>query len=96
MLIHPEADAEIKAASSNYEALQVGLGHAFLDEVADAFDQIQQHPLAWAILTDHLRRRLLHRFPYGVVYQIEADQIFVVAVMHLHRQPDYWRSRLQH
>ena len=94
--IHSEAEEEIKATSANYEALQVGLGEAFLDEVTHAFDQIEQHPLAWAILTDDFRRYLLRRFPYGIVYQIEADQIFILAVMHLHRKPNYWRSRLKH
>jgi hypothetical protein len=96
LLIHPEADAEVKAASANYEALQGGLGVAFLDEVADAYDQIQKQPLAWAIMTGNIRRRLLHRFPYGVVFEIQADQIFIIAVMHLRRRPNYWRSRLTH
>ncbi|NOT61059.1 MAG: type II toxin-antitoxin system RelE/ParE family toxin [Acidobacteria bacterium] len=94
--IYSEAEDEIKAATANYKALQVSLGEAFLDEVEYALDQIQQHPLAWAIYMNDFRRRLLRRFPYGIVYQVEANQIVIVAVMHLHRKPNYWRSRLKH
>jgi hypothetical protein len=40
------------------------------------------------------RRKLLSRFPYGLLYHCpEPDWIKVVAVMHLHRKPDYWRDR---
>ncbi|HRU71636.1 MAG TPA: type II toxin-antitoxin system RelE/ParE family toxin, partial [Kiritimatiellia bacterium] len=43
---------------------------------------------------DHeIHRCLVHRFPYGVLYSIESDGIFVLAVMNLHRDPDYWKRR---
>ena len=41
-----------------------------------------------------MRRRMLNRFPYGLLYAVEADRIIVVAVMHLHRRPGYWKDRL--
>jgi hypothetical protein len=33
-------------------------------------------------------------YPYGIVYQIRVDMIVVVAIMHLHREPTYWKSRI--
>jgi len=39
------------------------------------------------------RRRLLRRFPYGILYKEEESQIVIVAVMHLRRRPGYWRNR---
>ena len=30
----------------------------------------------------------------GVLYSIEDDGIFILAVMHLRRDPDYWKHRL--
>ena len=93
VIVHPAADAEIKAASTYYEALQPGLGTAFLREVARGFSQIQNRSTAWAVLFGDFRRFLLRRFPYGIVYRVEADCIFVLAVMHLRRQPQYWLAR---
>ena len=40
------------------------------------------------------RRCLLHRFPYGVIYRTRSESIQIVAVMHLHRKPNYRIERL--
>jgi toxin ParE1/3/4 len=42
-----------------------------------------------------VRRCLIHRFPYGVIYALneEESEIFILAVMHLHREPGYWSER---
>jgi hypothetical protein len=40
-----------------------------------------------------VRHCLVHRFPYGVLYSVESEGIFILAVMHLRRDPDYWRFR---
>jgi hypothetical protein len=39
------------------------------------------------------RLALVRRFPYAVVYRIDDDQITVVAVYHMHRDPRGWQSR---
>jgi len=48
----------------------------------------------WPGLEDDIRRCLTNRFPYGVLYSIEANEIFILAVMHMHRDPDYWKHRI--
>ena len=40
-----------------------------------------------------LRRKLVRRFPYAVISLEDADEIAVLAVMHLHRRPGYWQER---
>lgn len=42
-----------------------------------------------------MRRCRLSRFPYGLIYAIENADTLVLAVAHLHREPDYWRDRLK-
>lgn len=91
--VHQKADEEIKTAAIYYESLQPGLGEAFLQELVRSFAQIQKNPLAWEMFDGPIRRCLLRRFPYGIVYRVAPDQIFVLAVMHLRRQPGYWRER---
>ena len=50
-------------------------------------------PLAWPRMEENIRRVLVHRFPYGVLYSINNDRLHILAIMHLRRQPGYWRER---
>ncbi len=49
---------------------------------------------SWPKLSENTRRARTNRFPYGLIYTSDKNVIIVVAVMHLHRKPDYWKSRL--
>lgn len=93
LLLDPEANREIRQAAEFYEDSRQGLGLEFLDAVESAFNHIQQHPRTWRILKGRFRRYLLQRFPYGLIYAVEGQTIFVAAVMHLKRKPGYWVSR---
>ncbi|MGA2622726.1 MAG: type II toxin-antitoxin system RelE/ParE family toxin [Bacteroidota bacterium] len=90
---HPEAEAELLAAASFYETHAPKLGISFLEEVERGLAKIAESPDRWPILTSKARRFLLRRFPFGIVYAVRADLIVVLAVMHLHRRPNYWRDR---
>ncbi len=76
-----------------YELQRPGLGEAFLDEVERCLRRIAAHPEARMILVGSVRRRLLRRFPYALLYNIKPDHIRVLAVMNLRRRPTYWISR---
>lgn len=90
---HPEAQAEFFAAIAYYEGCEPGLGYDFALEVYSTVQNILSYPTAWPVLEDEIRRCLTHRFPYGILYSIEPDMINVLAVMHLHRNPSYWKKR---
>lgn len=90
---HPEAEAEFHAAIDYYEECESGLGEDFAIEVHATIQNILACPKAWLTLDGDIRRCLTRRFPYGVLYSIETEGIFILAVMHLHRHPDYWKHR---
>lgn len=90
---HPDAEREFDAAVSYYEERQPGLGVEFAEEVYAAILRILRYPEAWAALSRNTRRCLTNRFPYGVIYQIKADTVRIIAVANLHRRPDYWQER---
>jgi len=92
-VFHPEAEEEFFEAIEYYEAREPGLGQDFSLEVLNALENIRANPLAWPALVDDVRRCLTNRFPFGVIYGIEKGQIYVLAVMHLRRKPDYWKNR---
>ncbi len=91
---HPEADEEFVEAVAYYEECEPGLGLDFAREVSATIENALDYPSAWPEIEDEIRRCLVHRFPYGVLYSIEPHGIFILAVMHLHRHPDYWKHRL--
>jgi plasmid stabilization system protein ParE len=91
---HPEAEEEFLAAIDYYEERGENLGLDFALEVYAAIGRAAEYPKAWPILEGEVRRCLTIRFPYGVLYSEEEDGIFILAVMHLHRDPDYWKHRL--
>ena len=90
---HPEAEKEFNQAIDYYEDLQENLGLEFAQEIFDAIQRITKYPLAWQSMTSETRRCLTNRFPFGIIYQIVEKQIVVIAVMHLHKKPDYWKKR---
>ena len=91
---HPEAEAELFEAIDYYEGCQEGLGLDFAREVHETIGRAVDYPKAWPILEEGVRRCQTHRFPYGVIYSEDEGGILVLAVMHLHRHPDYWKDRL--
>jgi len=93
IVVHEDADEEFKAAAIFYESRQTGLGEVFLDRVAEGFDSILAQPLAGPLLFDDFRRRFTRQFPYSIVYRLESDRVFVIAVAHWSRRPEYWKAR---
>jgi toxin ParE1/3/4 len=94
--IAPPASEELAEAVRWYEVKHVGLGGEFFDAVVRAIDLVRHQPEIGAPRSDGLghRRILVDRFPYQVVYRVRGDELYVVAVAHLSRQPGYWKRRL--
>ena len=90
---HEVAREELAQAIAYYDQQQEGLGEEFYTEFWRAIESIGDYPEAWRRLSKNTRRCRLHRFPNGVVYRARDNKILIVAVMHLHREPDYFRDR---
>ena len=90
---HPEAEAELSAAIDWYEAQEPGLGRSFALEVTASMLRLLDFPDAWPVLEGEIRRCLVHRFPFGILYVLDHDDVLVLAVMHLHREPGCWKAR---
>ena len=90
---HPEAEAEMMEAAAYYEAQQDDLGKRFLASVREAIGKIQINPLLYPIVDLNVRRCLTKTFPFGVLFRVLPDQIALLAIMHLHRDPGCWKNR---
>ena len=91
--LHQDADDELKAAAVFYELRLTGLGESFLTRVSEGFDLIRKNPLAGQLLFDDFRRILTRQFPYSLVYRVEVDRVYIIAVAHWSRRPGYWKGR---
>ena len=89
------AEAEFLDAISFYNSQSEGLGYEFAAEVNRTIQRIIQYPEAWTKLSKRPRRCRTNRFPYGVIYQVREETLLIVAVMHLSREPQTWKSRLK-
>ena len=89
----PQAQSELDDAYEWYESQALDLGGRFLTEAVHAFGLIQRFPDAWHPLSPNTRRCRLKRFPYGVVYAVEGNDVIILAIAHLHRKPGYWAAR---
>ena len=95
----PEAEAEVDEAMQWCDRQEYGVGARFVAAVGEGFGKIAEHPERYpecATLRDGsvLRRMLLTRFPYAIVYHVESAAVVVVAVAHGARRPGYWRGRI--
>lgn len=88
------AETELREAMTFYEAAEKGLGARFLDEVEASVARIRAHPAAWTQMSPRTRRCRTHRFPYGLFYQIRTDEILIVSVVDLRRDPKCWEQYL--
>lgn len=94
LIYHPDAEAELLEALRSYEAKDRGLGDRFLHEFDAAITSIQASPDRWRVVEHDVRRFLMRRFPYGIYYRAEGDELRILVVKHHSRHPDYWKYRL--
>lgn len=88
------AELELQEAMNFYEAAQSGLGARFLAEIEAATHLIATYPLAWTSMSRRTRRCRVRHFPFGLFYQIRSDEILIVSVVDLRRDPKRWEQFL--
>ncbi len=66
----------------------------------DTFDRIgmdrnNKQPLAYPVVHQYdVRRALTQKFPYSIIFTVEEQSIFVIAVFHSSRDPMIWKGRI--
>ena len=94
VIVRPEAEADMAEGFDWYEDRREGLGYEFLREVRSVLAKIEENPLRYAVLYRTVRRALVRKFPYKVLYFIEAGRVEVIGVIHAKRAPEHWQMRL--
>ena len=94
VIYHRLAENELVESARFYEARRDFLGEGFLDLVEEAVAELRAQP-AWGTPGKFgTRSWKVRRFPFRLVYLEQPRGIWIVAVAHLSRKPDYWLDRL--
>jgi len=88
-----EARADTLNAFAFYEERRPGLGERFREHVDLAISKIQNAPLTYPLVYRDVRRKLVERFPYAILYRIYPGVIAIVALMHGRQQSATWKRR---
>ncbi len=92
---HPDIADDLRGSYQWYERQSEGLGYELLDEIESSYEAIIDFPEAWSPFLYGFRRYLLSRFPYSIIYKIEEKMIYIIAIMHNSRKPNFWLERLE-
>ena len=92
---HPRAREDLDEAVRYYEGKRPGLGLELRIEVERTVERIVEYPESGTPRPPQCRRLRTRRFPYGVVYRARGNEILVVAIAHLHREPGWWQARVK-
>jgi len=90
---HPLARRELFESSDFYDQQAPGLGEVFLTRVEKSIEQIQRFPESGSRTAGEIRQSLVRGFPYSVIYRLDQESIFLLAIAHHKRQPRYWAGR---
>jgi len=93
IVLGDEAVADALEAFRFYEERREGLGERFRDHLDIALSRIQATPEVYPVVHRDLRRTLVERFPYFVLYRLYPGLIFIVAIMHARQSPAAWKRR---
>ena len=96
VIITPEAEDDIQQAYRWYESKRIGLGNDFELCVESAINTIERYPEIGECAYKSVRRYRLTRFPYGLYYVVQENQMYLVAVFHYKRSPHMLQQRTQY
>lgn len=92
-IFDPFAKREYEDAFEYYEAQEGGLGEKLRRAVWAAIAVLERYPDIGEEVRPGIRKILLRRFPYKLIYSITDNDVYIIAVAHGHREPDYWSGR---
>ena len=84
--INSSAQLDLKSAIDWCESKQFGLGKRFLNDFENTLIQIQSNPYIFQ-LENNYRNALLDIFPYLVIFEIDYQEIIILAVFNTHQNP---------
>ena len=93
VVFHELAERELNEAAAYYHEARAGLGDAFIRAVERALEGAMANPGAGRLVSRDIRRLLVERFPYALMYRVRDRELRILAIASSKRRPFFWRSR---
>jgi len=94
VVLQHDAEIEFWESVDYYERQASGLGIRFKEEVDRFLERIQADPFLPRLRNNSYRRVNLSVFGHYIAYIIRDDVLWVVAICHSHRKPEFWIGRV--
>lgn len=94
IILTPYAELDLTEARDWYEQQRPQLGDELIQAVDTSLAQIHRHTQIGTELMPGIRKLLVRRFPYVIIYRLEVDQIAILAIYHTKRDPQAWQMRI--
>ena len=85
---------DIREARRWYREVHPVLARDFARSVRTSIDRIVAYPESYRVVHRDVRKALVHRFPYLILYRVTEDALLVLAVLHASRDPGTQTSRI--
>jgi plasmid stabilization system protein ParE len=93
-MYHEAAEDELLNEIGYLEFRAKGLGRRFFTEIKRAESFIAQFPESAEEVRPGIRKRILQKFRYSLIYSNEKSGVLILAVAHHSRRPGYWIGRV--
>ncbi len=90
--ISASARKELVNAIDYHNAEKARPGGELADEIERAVRLIAERPMVGSDIGEGERKFTVDRFRYNVIYRIEQKTVYVLAIAHHRRKPNYWRE----
>lgn len=94
VVLSPEAEKEYDEAVDWYDKQRSGLGLDFADAIRAVLARIGANPRMHAVVYRDVRKAVVRKFRYVVIYRAEPARVSVISVFHTSRDPKDWQSRV--
>lgn len=93
LALHRHARKEIADAAAFYKERNASVAMRFLDNLERVLHRVARNPRRYRLIEPNLHQARIPGFPYVLIYRVDPTEIFILAVKHDRRRPDYWRYR---
>jgi toxin ParE1/3/4 len=91
---HPSTTDDVNEAAAWYRRARPGLDSEFRAEVDAVIERIARNPLQFPVVEAQIRRCIVHRFPYSVLYRVlDPDRVRILVIRHHRRDPRFGLGR---
>jgi hypothetical protein len=93
IIFYEEAYEELEYAIDFYNEISPSLADKFKKSISDKINQIKLFPFSCQKFFNQYRKCILLKFPYAIIYTIENNNIYIIAIANTNKKPFYWKKR---